>query len=294
MHAAPRAPETAGRCRRDRRTPCCLSPMRRWPTAASGSACSSTPAASRPSAPDLPHARRRRGHRRAGLAAQPALRRRALPHGRDAQLRPAAREPERHAARRHRAVGRAEAAADAGGAGRARAAATATGRWPRGCWRSARTSTSATTGCSRSRRCCTCANASSPTSTCSSSPSRRTALLRSPDRAGQPEARARHGRRRGRRHPALRAHDGRRRRERAHPVRARRRARPARRHALRRKRRPAVAPRRDAGLPHPAPRPARPRHRLAPDLDALDGQLLRVQAAAADARGAGCTRSPTR
>ena len=73
-------------------------------------------------------------------------------------------------------------------------------------------------------------------------------------RAGQPEARARPGRRRGRRHPALRAHHGRRRRERAHPVRTGRRARPARRHALRRERRPAVAPHRDAGLPHAAAR----------------------------------------
>ena len=40
--------------------------------------------------------------------------------------------------------------------------------------------------------------------------------------------------------------------------------------------------------------PARPRHRLAPDVDALDGQLLRVQADPADGRGAACTRSPTR
>ena len=67
----------------------------------------------------------------------------------------------------------------------------------------------------------------------------------------------------------------RRRRERAHAVRAGRRARPARRHALRRDRRPAVAPHRDAGLPDAAPRAARPRHRLAPHVDAFDGQLLR-------------------
>ena len=73
--------------------------------------------------------------------------------------------------------------------------------------------------------------------------------------------------------------------ERAHAVRTRRRARPARGHALRRERRPAVAPHRDAGLRDAAPRPARARDRLAPDLDALDGQLLRDQAAAADARG---------
>ena len=92
--------------------------------------------------------------------------------------------------------------------------------------------------------------------------------------AREPEARARQGRRRGRRHPALRADFCPRRRERAPPVRARRRARPARRHALRRERRPAVAPHRDARVPHAAARAARPRHRLAPDLDAFDGQLL--------------------
>ena len=60
------------------------------------------------------------------------------------------------------------------------------------------------------------------------------------------------------------------------PVRAGRRARPAGGHALRRERRPAVAPCGDAGLPHPAPGAAGPGDRLAPDLDALDGQLLRV------------------
>ena len=53
-------------------------------------------------------------------------------------LGPAAPQPVRHAARRHRAVGRAEAAADAGGGGRARAAPIATGRSRRACSRSAR------------------------------------------------------------------------------------------------------------------------------------------------------------
>ena len=103
-------------------------------------------------------------------------------------------------------------------------------------------------------------------------------------RAGQPEARAGQGRGRDRRHPALRTHDGRRRRERAHPLRAGRRAWPARGHALRRERRPAFPPHRDPGLPHATARVAGPRYRLAPDVDALDGQLLRQQAAAADRR----------
>ena len=49
-------------------------------------------------------------------------------------------------------------------------------------------------------------------------------------------------------------------------------------------RRPAVAPHRDAGLRDAAPRPAGPRDRLALHVDALHGQLLREQAAAADRR----------
>ena len=52
---------------------------------------------------------RHRRHRRSGLA---ALRRSAFPHGRDAVLRHAAHQRLGHAARRHRAVGRVEAAAD--------------------------------------------------------------------------------------------------------------------------------------------------------------------------------------
>ena len=46
---------------------------------------------------------------------------------------------------------------------------------------------------------------------------------------------------------------------------------------------PLTPPCRDAGLPHAAPRAAGPGHRLAPDVDAFDGQLLRVQADPADA-----------
>ena len=72
------------------------------------------------------------------------------------------------------------------------------------------------------------------------------------------------------------------------------RPRPAGRHALRRDRRSAVAPYRDAGgRDHPL-RAAGPGRRLAPHLDALDGQLLRLQADPADRRGRRSTRSPTR
>ena len=87
---------------------------------------------------------------------------------------------------------------------------------------------------------------------------------------------------------------GRGRAKRAPAVRDRGAARQAGRHALRRIGRPAVAPCRDAGLRDPAPGPAGTGHRLAPDLDALDGQLLCVQAAAADGRGAAATWSATR
>ncbi len=68
----------------------------------------------------------------------------------------------------------------------------------------------------------------------------------------------------------------------------------ARRHALRRDRRPALAPHRDAGRAVAAARPAGPRDRLAPDVDALDGQLLRVEADPADPRGRRGTPSPIR
>jgi cytosine deaminase len=68
-------------------------------------------------------------------------------------------------------------------------------------------------------------------------------------------------------------------------LRDRGRARPDGRHALRRDRRPAVAPHRALAYRDAAPRPAGPGGRLAPHLDAFDGQLLRLQAAAADRRG---------
>jgi cytosine deaminase len=83
----------------------------------------------------------------------------------------------------------------------------------------------------------------------------------------------------------LRAHHGRGRGQRDAAVRAGGRAGQACGHALRRERRPAVAPCRDPGLRDPAPGPARPRHRLAPDLHAQHGQLLRQQAAGPDGRG---------
>ncbi len=59
-------------------------------------------------------------------------------------------------------------------------------------------------------------------STCSSSPSRRTATSARPAAAQEPRPRARQGRRRGRRHPAFRAHHGGRRGERRGALRDRR------------------------------------------------------------------------
>ena len=64
--------------------------------------------------------------------------------------------------------------------------------------------------------------------------------------------------------------------------------------ALRRERRSAVAPRRDARVRGAAARARRARDRLASDLDAFDGQLLRLEAAAADRRSRASTRSPIR
>ena len=107
---------------------------------------------------------------------------------------------------------------------------------------------------------------------------------RSPTAAPNLATGARHGRRRGRRHPAFRADHGRWRAERCGALRDRGEARPARRHALRRDRRSDVAPYRDAGLRDAAARAAGPGRRLAPHLDAFDGQLLRLEAPAADRR----------
>jgi hypothetical protein len=95
----------------------------------------------------------------------------------------------------------------------------------------------------------------------------------------------RSGRRRGRRHSALRAHHGRRHPLGDHALRARRRARPARGHALRRVRRSGVAAHRNARLRNRPSRHAGTRHRLAPHLDARHGQLLRVEDPAAHAGG---------
>ena len=139
-----------------------------------------------------------------------AVRRLPLPHGRDAVAGPAAPEPVRHAARRHRAVGRIEAAPHARGGRRAGAALLRPRRLARACSRSAATSTSATTACSRSRRFSTSGSGEA----LSRPPARRVPAGRlSPlaDRRQQSRARARPRRRRRRRHPAFRAHDGRRR-----------------------------------------------------------------------------------
>ena len=164
-----------------------------------------------------------------------------------------------HAARRHRALGRAEAAADAGGDGRARAALLRLGGGARGCSRSARMSTSATTGCWRSRRCWRCAKrvapyldlqlVAFPQDGCCARRRRADNLKRALDMGVDVVG--------GIPHFERTMADGAASVTRA--VRDRGRARPARRHALRRDRRPAVAPCRDAGLRDPAPRPAGPR-----------------------------------
>ena len=105
-----------------------------------------------------------------------------------------------------------------------------------------------------------------------------------PRRTSGSSPRARSRRRRGGRHPAFRAHHGRWRPGRPPALRARGAARPAGRHALRRVGRSDVAPCRGAGGRDGALRPAGQGDRLAPHLDALDGQLLRQQADPDDGR----------
>ena len=68
----------------------------------------------------------------------------------------------------------------------------------------------------------------------------------------------------------------------------------ARGHALRRNRRSDVAPHRNARGRNAAARLARPRDRLASHVDAFDGQLLRQQADAVDARSRASRRSRIR
>ena len=198
-----------------------------------------------------------------------------------------AAQPVRHAARRHRAVGRAQAAAHAGSGRRARAALLRPRGCRKACSRSAAMSISATTG-----------------STAVDALARREAEDRALHRpaarrvpagrlfplaqcGAKPRARARQGHRHGRRHSAFRAHHGGRRALDRGAVRHRGRARADGRHALRRDRRSAVAPHRDARGRNAAARPARPRHRLASHLHAQHGQLLCLEAVAADGGGAG-------
>ena len=197
-----------------------------------------------------------------GLLLAPPFCRRALPHGRDAQLRPAARQRKRHAARRHRAVGRAQAAAEGRGADRARhdLLRLGGGQGPAGdplARRRLRPEPAGGRGAAGGEE----ARGAVPRPAAGRLSAGRRAAQRG--RRREPEARAGHGRRRRRRHSAFRAHHGRRRRQREAAVRARRRARPAGRHALRRIGRSAVAPHRNPGLRGAAPRPAGPRDRLA-------------------------------
>ena len=225
---------------------------------------------------------RDRRHRPPGVA---ALRRLPFPHGRDAVARPAAPQPLRHAAGRHRALGRAEAAPHPRGGDRAGARAIATSRWRRACSPSAAMSTSATTGCSPSRRCSRCRKKVAPYLDLQlvafpqdgfyRSPNAATNLARALDLGVDVVGGIPHFERTMADGAALVTR----------ALRDRRRARPAGRHALRRDRRSAVAPHRDAGLRDAAPRAAGPGRRLASHLDAFDGQLLRLEADPADRRG---------
>ena len=187
-------------------------------------------------------ARRGEGRGRArcrGPARHAAVRRRALPHGRDALVRAAARQRVGDAARGHRALGRAEADADRRGDRRAGARLLRLGcgqgppRHPLAC----RRLRSAAARRRRARRRARArASVSRPAARRLSAG--RPAALERGDR--QPRARARQGRGRRRGNPALRAHDGRRCGVGANPLRDRREARAARRHALRRNRRSAI------------------------------------------------------
>ena len=186
--------------------------------------------------------------RRAGLPRRAALRRHPFPHGRDAVARHSAAQPVGHAARRHRAVGRAEAAADGRGGRRARIALLRS----RGVARAA----GDPQPCRHLRR-------PAHRGRCAARREEADRALYRPAARGvsagrlfplrqcgeEPGARARQGRRRGRRHPAFRAHHGGRRAFDRGAVRHRGRARPDGRHALRRDRRSAVAPHRDARPP---------------------------------------------
>ena len=155
-------------------------------------------------------ARRRRGDRGRWLALEPALRRSALSHGRNAELRAAARQPERHAARRHRVVGRVEAAAGAGRARRTGLAILRLGRRQRAARDPlARRRVRRALAGGRSAAAREAGDRALPRPATCRVPARRPAAV--VDRAGEPEARAGDGRRRGRRHPALRANHGRRR-----------------------------------------------------------------------------------
>ena len=136
-----------------------------------------------------------------------AVRRPALPHGRDADLRCAARERERHAARGHRAVGRAEAPPDAGRDRRARARVLRLGGGE-GAARDplARRRLRSATARGRGAAAREGEGGALPRPAAGRVSAGRRAAQ--PRRARPPEARARDGRGRRRRHPALRAHDG--------------------------------------------------------------------------------------
>ena len=179
--------------------------MARWPISASPATGSPPWAGWRPRPPEVIDA--------TGDLVSPALRRPAFSHGRNAVLRPAARERLGHAAGGHQPLGRIARHRHGGRNGRPAPSPIATGRSAWGFWRSAPMSTPRPTICAGSRRCWRSSARSPPTLTCNWSPSRRTGFTaRRPGRA-EPASCAGHGRRCRRRHPAFRTHDGGRRRQ---------------------------------------------------------------------------------
>ena len=141
-----------------------------------------------------------------------ALRRLPFPHGRDAVARPAAHERLRHAARRHRALGRAEAAADRRGGDGAGAPllrprrVEGPARHPHACRHLRRPA-------DRRRRAARGEEADRALYRPAARRLSAGRLFPLAQRREESGARARQGRRRRRRHPAFRAHDGGRRRE---------------------------------------------------------------------------------
>ena len=162
--------------------------------------------------------------------------------------------------------------------------ATAISPSRRACSPSAAMSTSATTGCSRSRRCIEVKKKVKPYLDLQLVAFPQDGYFRSPNAARNLERALDLGVDvvGGIPHFERTMADGA--ASRAGPMRDRGAARADGRPALRRERRSDVAPRRDPRLRGAEARPRRARDRIASDLDAFDGQLLCLEAAAADRR----------